>query len=125
MSTARLVITAVLVEGCSQAEVARRYGVSPGCVSTLMARYRAEGEAAFEARSRRPKTSPRATPAATVELVLALRKQLAEAGLDAGAETIGWHLQHHHQLVVSRATIHRTLTRAGAVTPEPGKRPRS
>ncbi|MFI7066990.1 DDE-type integrase/transposase/recombinase [Kribbella sp. NPDC050124] len=37
----------------------------------------------------------------------------------------GWHLEHHHQVRLSRATIHRILTRAGAVTPDPGKRPRS
>ena len=67
-------------------------------VYKLKARYEAEGEAAFEPRSRRPKTSPRATPVETVELVLALRKQLDEAGLDAGADTVGWHLQHHHQV---------------------------
>ncbi|MFI7066018.1 integrase core domain-containing protein [Kribbella sp. NPDC050124] len=83
------------------------------------------GEAAFEPRSRRPKTSPRATSPAAVELVLRLRKQLAEAGLDAGADTVGWHLEHHHRVQLSRATIHRILTRAGAVTPDPGKRPRS
>ncbi len=35
-----------------------------------MARYEAEGEAAFEPRSRRPNTSPTATPPATVDLVL-------------------------------------------------------
>jgi leucine-zipper of insertion element IS481 len=70
------------------------YGVSPGWVSKLMARYRAEGEAALEPRNRCPKTSPRATPAATVELVLRLRKQLTEAGLDAGAGTIEGHLLH-------------------------------
>lgn len=103
----------------------RQYGVSAGWVSKLLARWRREGEAAFEPRSRRPKTSPRATPAVTVELVLGLRKQLAEAGLDVGADTIGWHLQHHHDTVLSRATIHRILTRAGAVVPDPGKRPRS
>ena len=51
------------------------------------ARYGAEGETAFEPRSRRPKTSPRATPPTTVELVVALRKQLIEAGHDAGVET--------------------------------------
>ncbi|WP_197094195.1 helix-turn-helix domain-containing protein, partial [Nonomuraea sp. SBT364] len=42
---ARVVITAVVVEGRSQAEVARTYGVSKGWVSKLVARYRAEGEA--------------------------------------------------------------------------------
>ena len=59
MSKARLVITAVVLEGRTQAEVAATYGVSKGWVSELVARYRAEGEAAFEPRSRRPKTSPR------------------------------------------------------------------
>ena len=69
MSKARLVITAVIVEGRSQGEAARAYGVSQGWVSRLVARYRAEGEAAFEPRSRRPKTSPTATSANTVELI--------------------------------------------------------
>jgi len=125
MSKARLVITAITVEKRSVAEVVAEYGVARSWVYELLARWRAEGEAAFEPRSRRPKTSPRATAAATVELVLALRKQLAEQGLDAGADTVGWHLQHHHRTVLSRATIHRILTRAGAVVPQPGKRPRS
>lgn len=87
--------------------------------------YRYGGDAAFEPRSRRPHTSPRATPPHTVELVTRLRKQLAEVGLDAGADTIGWHLTHHHQVTLSRATIHRILTAHGAVVPEPGKRPKS
>jgi transposase InsO family protein len=124
VSKRRLVITAVLA-GSSQSEVARTYGVSQSWISRLMARYLAEGAAAFQARSRRPHTSPRATPPATVELVLRLRKQLSEAGLDAGADTIGWHLAHRHQVTVSRATIHRILTRAGTVTPEPAKRPKA
>ncbi len=125
MSKARLVITAVEIEGITQAEAAIRYGLSKGQVSKLLTRYRAEGDAAFEPRSRRPHTSPRATSPTDVELVLRLRKQLAEAGLDAGAETIGWHLTHHHQVQLSRATINRILVRAGAVTPQPAKRPRS
>jgi transposase len=85
VSKRRLVITAVLA-GASQSETARRYDVSQGWVSRLMARYRAEGEAAFEARSRRPRTTPNATPPAVVQQVLTLRKQLTEQGLDAGAE---------------------------------------
>jgi transposase InsO family protein len=125
VSKARLVITAVEIEGITQAEAARRYGVSKGWVSKLMTRYRAEGEAAYRARSRRPKSSPNATPAPVIDLVLRLRKQLSDAGLDAGADTIGWHLEHHHDTRLSRATIHRILARAGAVTPEPKKRPKS
>jgi len=125
VSKARLVITAIETEHISQAEAARRYGIDPGWVSRLMTRYRTEGETAFEPRSRRPKTSPNATPTAVVDQILALRKQLSDTGLDAGADTIAWHLQHHHQITVSRATIHRILTRNNTVVPEPKKRPKS
>ena len=124
MAKRRLVITAVLA-GQSQSEVARTYGVSQGWISKLMGRYQLEGEAAFEPLSRAPATSPNATPPETVELVLRLRKELTDAGLDAGADTLDWHLTHHHATTVSRATIHRILTRAGTVTPEPNKRPKS
>jgi len=125
MSKARLVITAVVTERRSQGEVARAYGVSQGWVSRLVARYRAEGEAAFEPRSRRPKTSPAAISDATVELIFRLRKELAGRGLDAGPDTICWHLRHHHQVSVAPATVSRYLMRAGLVTPEPKKRPKS
>jgi transposase InsO family protein len=119
------VITAVVVEGRSQAEVARTYGVSKGWVSKLVARYRAEGEAAFEPHSRRPITRPNALGSATVELIVRLRKELTAQGLDAGPDTIRWHLQHRHQVHVSRATVARYLLAAGLVTPDPAKRPKS
>lgn len=125
MSKARLVITAVVLEGRTQAAVARDYGVSKGWVSKLVARYRAEGETAFQPRSRRPLTSPTATPAAVIELIIQLRSDLVTEGHDAGPDTIAWHLTHHHQVSVSAATISRHLTRAGLVTPEPKKKPRS
>jgi transposase InsO family protein len=124
-SKARLVITAVVAEGRTQGEVARAYGVSQGWVSRLVARYRAEGEAAFEPHSRRPRSSPRAVPDATVSLITGLRKDLAGQGLDAGPDTIAWHLEHHHGIRVSPAAIGRYLGRAGLVAPEPRKRPKS
>lgn len=125
MSLRRSVILSVTVEGLSQAEAARRYEVSETFVSRLLARYRAEGDAALEPRSRRPKTSPTAVPASTVELILNLREQLVADGLDAGPETIGWHLETHHGIVVSVSTIRRRLLAAGLIEPEPNKRPRS
>ena len=124
-SKARLVITAIAVERRSVADVVADYGVSKSWVYELLARYRTEGEAAFEPRSKRPRTSPNATPDETVELIIRLRKQPLDQGLDAGADTLGWHLKHHHQRTISRATIHRVLTRAGQITPEPAKRPKS
>jgi transposase InsO family protein len=125
VSKARLVITAVIVEGRSQAETARAFGVSKGWVSKLIARYQAEGEAAFEPHSRRPRSSPSAISPQVVALIVATRKQLAERGLDAGPDTIRWHLQHHHGITVSRATIARHLAAQGLITPEPAKRPKS
>ena len=52
-----------------------------------------------------------------VELILELREQLAAAGLDAGPDTIAWHLEHHHGHRVSRSTISRHLARAGTRGP--------
>jgi transposase InsO family protein len=94
-------------------------------VYALVARYRREGDAAFEPRSRRPQQRPRQTPAETVELVVNLRRSLTRQGLDAGPVTIAWHLQHHHQIVLSRATIYRIIKRAELIIPEPRKKPRS
>jgi transposase InsO family protein len=125
MSKARLVITAVTVEKRPVSEVAKSYGVARSWVYALLARYEAEGEAAFEPRSRRPKTSPSAISPDTVELITRLRKDLAGQGLDAGPQTIAWHLEQHHQVKVSPATISRYLYRQGLVTPEPSKRPKS
>jgi transposase InsO family protein len=125
MSMARVVIMAVVLEGRPKSAVARDYGVSRRWVQILMARYLAEGEAAFEPRSRRPHTSPRRTSQATEDAIVALRKDLAEAGHDAGAETIAWHLRQQTGSAPSVATIWRILSRRGFVTPQPHKRPRS
>ena len=125
MSKARLVITALSSTTRPGRGRRRATGCSrPGSTSSRPAtepRARPRSSRAPGARSR----SPTATPPATVELVLRLRKQLADAGLDAGADTIAWHLAHHHATTLSRATINRILARAGAVTPEPSKRPKS
>src|SRR6187397_1733203 len=125
MSKARLVITALFVDHQSPAEVAARYGVHRAWVYKLKARYETEGEAALEPRSRRPQTSPTALSSEVDDLIVRIRKELADAGLDAGPETIAWHLAHHHGHQVSRSTISRHLVTAGLVTPEPKKRPKS
>ncbi len=87
-SKARLVITALYVDRQTPAEVAARYGVHRAWVYKLKARYEAEGEASLEPRSRRPRTSPAAIAAEVVDLIVRVRKELTDAGLDAGPETI-------------------------------------
>jgi transposase len=115
----------LIVEGRRPGEVAATYGVARSWVYDLVARWRTEGDAPFEPRSRRPKTSPATTLAATGELIVEYRQRLTAQGLDAGSDTIGWHLDQHHHIRVSRATIDRTLRRQGLVVAAPKKRPRS
>jgi transposase InsO family protein len=64
------------------------------------------------------KTSP------TVEdLIVSKRKQLDDEGLDAGAETIKWHLDEAGIDTPTASTIWRILVRRGFVVPEPKKAP--
>lgn len=105
-------------------------GVSRKTFYKWVARYRAGGLDGLEERSRRPHRSPGQTPVVVEELVVRLRKELADAGLDHGATTIQWHLGYRRdQLsgcrVPSVATIHRILVRRGLVTSTPSKRPKS
>jgi transposase InsO family protein len=124
-SKRRSIIVSITVQNLSQADAARLYGVSEATVSRLLARYRTEGEAAFEPRSRRPQSSPTRTPAEVVALIVNLRTELTATGLDAGPHTIAWHLEQRHGITVSVSTIRRRLLDAGLITPEPRKRPRS
>ena len=119
MTHNRLLITSVVIESRPVAHVAAQYGVSESWLFELLARYRAEGDAAFEPRSRRPHSVPTTTPTETVDLILELREKLTATGLDAGPDTIRWHLEHHHSIAVSKATISRYLAKARAGGPGP------
>jgi transposase InsO family protein len=125
MSKRRAIILAVTVEGLSQAEVARRYEVSESWVSRLVARWRTHGDEAFEAQSRRPLHSPAKLSDVLNESIVNLRVELAAEGLDAGPETIRWHLEQRQGVTVSVSTIRRRLHDAGLVTAQPRKRPKS
>jgi transposase InsO family protein len=129
MDLAGYVINAVLVEGRSVAEVAADHGVFRSWLYELLARYRVDGEQGLKPQSRRPRSSPTRVSSEMEEEIVALRKSLAEEGLDAGASTIHYHLQCRHRrrkkAVPSVATIWRVLSRRGFVTPQPHKRPRS
>lgn len=94
-------------------------------------RKRIAEEGSWRPRSRRPGTSPGATPAGVVAEIVRLRKELAP---DNGADAIlaglrraaagqdwagrGWPVPH-------RSTVNRILKREGLVTPDPAKRPKS
>jgi hypothetical protein len=48
-----------------------------------------------------------------------VRKELAERGFDAGAQTVHFHIVYPGRLVPSASTIHRVLVARGFFTPEP------
>ncbi|MEI6363750.1 MAG: helix-turn-helix domain-containing protein, partial [Actinomycetes bacterium] len=74
MSKQRVIVEAVL-SGKSQREAAELYGVSQPRVSQLMASWRAGGWDALEPKSRRPASSPTATPDETRAQIIDLRRR--------------------------------------------------
>lgn len=103
----------------------RLHGISRDRFYVIRRRYQAEGEAGLEPRSRAPSRVANRTPDDVEDLIVEIRKELGEAGLDAGAATIGWHLQRRGIAAVpSVSTIWRILTRRGFITPDPKKRPK-
>ena len=120
-----IIVTSVVAQGLGVRATAKKYGVSPAWVSTLVARYRDEGPTAFEPRSKRPRSNPLATAPAVEDRIVELRKQLVDIGTDAGADTIHTHLEREGLVAPSLSTIQRILTRRGFVTPAPTKRPKS
>lgn len=97
MSKPRVIVLSVVEQGLSASQAAAKFGVSRQWVHRLLARYRDGGLDAVEARSRRPRANPRRTPDPVRARIVELRADLLRRGLDAGAATIAWHLQHEQQ----------------------------
>ena len=129
MDLAGYVINAVLVEGRSVKEVYETHDISRSWLYELIARYREHGDDGLRPQSKRPHSSPTRVAASIEDEIVALRKELTDLGVDAGAHTIHCHLRRRHRrrrrAVPSVATIWRVLSRRGFVNPQPQKRPKS
>ena len=125
MDKGRFLIETHLRTGRSIKELAAAHQVSESWLFKLLRRYRLEGPAGLEPRSRRPKTSPSRIADLYEDEIVRIRKELAESGFDAGAETIHFHMATPGRQVPSVSTIHRVLVAWGFVTPQPHKRPKS
>ncbi|MET0325531.1 MAG: IS481 family transposase [Ilumatobacteraceae bacterium] len=132
--TSMKAMAAVVAVGAGQrinvTRVCAEVGVSRKTFYKWVARYRAEGLDGLEERSRRPNRISGQTAVEVEEVIVRLRKELADAGLDHGATTIQWHLGRRKKMlggnkVPSVATVHRILVRRGLVTPSPSKRPKT
>lgn len=108
----------------------RALGCSTKTFYKYLARFRVEGVEGFYPRSRRPLTSPSRVDVATEDAIVRARKELDDAGWDAGADQIGFWLvadptrRPAGQAVPSRATINRVLDRRGQIVRVPQRRPR-
>src|SRR5438445_2526422 len=121
----RCLIEPPLRTGRPVAELAAAHGVHRSWLYKLLARYRREGDAGLVGRSRRQHRSPTRIADRHEEAIVALRKELTDAGFDAGAVTIQSHLARRSEALPSVSTIWRVLKARGFVTPEPHKRPKS
>ncbi len=121
MSVRRLIV-GVDVDGLNVTEFCAQHGVSTWFFYQLRKRYAVEGEAALEPRSRAAKTVANRTPEWVEDVVVEVRKELNDTGLDAGAATIRYHLADRlpsDTTIPSESTIWRILTRRGFIVPEP------
>jgi|ERR1700694_1998154 len=107
MDMGRFLIETHLRTGRPIKQLAKAHQVSASWLFKLLRRYRLEDEAGLEPRSRRPKNSPSRICDLHEDEIVAVRKQLLDDGLDAGAETIRYHLAQRHKDVPSISTIWR------------------
>jgi len=124
MNKARLIITALTLQGLSYRQAAHQYGVSKSWVHKIHHRWLEEGENAFLPRSRKPHHVPHATSPELQARVITLRHNLESQGLDAGADTMQ-ELLSREGIILGRTTIWRILKKNEAITAQPQKKPRA
>jgi transposase InsO family protein len=105
-------------------EFCRSHGVSTWFFWDLRRRHPERGDAVLATASRAPRSNANKTPSAVEEAIVTIRKELIDAGLDGGPDTIAFHLRDLPDLP-SRSTIWRILTARGFIVPEPAKAPKT
>jgi transposase InsO family protein len=121
----RRLIVEVDVGGLNVTRFCEQHGVSTWFFYDLRRRYTAGGVDAIEARSRAPHRVANRIPVELEGQIVALRKELTDAGLDAGPATIAYHLKARAVPgVPSESGIWRVLSRRGFIVPDPSKAPK-
>jgi transposase InsO family protein len=125
MDKGRFLIETHLRTGRPIAELATAHQVSRSWLYKLRKRYRLEGPDGLEPRSKRPKISPTRIADVYADEIVRVRKELLEAGFDAGAQSIRDAMATPGRNTPSTSTIYRVLRAGGFISPEPHKRPKS
>src|SRR3954447_20955789 len=121
MSVRRLIVEIDLA-GLNVTSFCRQHGISTWFFYELRRRHR-RGES-IEARSRAPHRVANRTSSDLEDVIVGLRKELVDAGLDAGPASIWWHLQQRVGTAPSESTIWRVLKARGLIVAEPAKAPK-
>ena len=115
MSLKREFVMFARVEGANISELSRRYGISRKTAYKWLQRYEQQGEEGLAERSRRPRRSPRQTPAAVAQDIEKVRREHPAWG----ARKLRAFLQRRTgKRLPAVSTVHAVLQRGGLITPE-------
>jgi putative transposase len=112
-------------DGESVTDVCRRLGISRDSYYRYRRRMLQEGVEGLLPHSRRPRSSPAATDAQTMGLIVAKHDELVGEGWDGGARSVHDWLTLAGVSVPSARTCHKILAAHGRTTSTPTKRPKS
>jgi transposase-like protein len=121
MSVRRLIAEADLAS-LNVSRFCRDHGISRDSFYEWRRRFEEEGEAGLESRSRAPKQVANRTSEAVEDLIVGLRKELDDTGVDSGPATIRYWLAQQlppGEPLCSESTIWRTLKRRGFIVADP------
>lgn len=112
--------------GTTVTAVCKEHGVSRERYYAYRKRVAAEGIQGLVPRSRAPRSSPNATSAQVVAVIVAKHDWLVGQGWDAGARSVhDWLVLEQVPGVPSARTCHTILAAHGRTVPTPAKRPKS
>jgi transposase InsO family protein len=120
----RRVIVEVDTDDLNVSEFCRQHAISTWFFWNQRRRFAAEGLEALEPRSRAPYRVANKTGVEVEDAIVAERKRLVDAGLDAGPATIAFHLRDLEG-VPSETTIWRILKQRGFIVDDRSKAPKS
>src|SRR5262245_55863351 len=118
-------LVATLPEDANISQWCKKLGISRETAYKWRKRFADQGPEGLAERPRTPKQIHGKTNADTEDLIVRIRKELKEEGLDHGPASVGDRLRLDRNIALPDSTIWRILKRRGQINEQPQKRPRS